>query len=507
MKVTNTQLTFSSKKINTIYYNDVHSSIKHLDSFVEAHDKFCKQHKDETNLTLCGGDLFLDINSNNEIVAQKLGPITDAISAGNHDIEAGNHFFKLIEKMGLQNKFLSTNAIFTQKTTLKPLAKSTIIKRDGENFGIIGVSPLDFNNLSHSLSERKQLIDVLPLDKTIEIVKEEVKKLESQGVNKIFLLAHTGNFNKATKQDFYKDFSKIGGIDVIIGGHDHFETDRWETSERGEPVKIVATGKSDTHTFGQNLDYIGILNLEFDEKGALIKENCKNNFIKLEKSQNHSNENTIFQLSKPLIKGDSLTENTQIGNLVSDSNLWYVNTHTKGEPADFAFVNAGTIRDNFDNINVTTQDIKNVVPFTTSTLIKTTLTKDQIIKTLNWCAQSTTFGKITPGLMHVAGMEYTINPDLSISNVHILNNDGSIKYKLDDFNADHKFNVAYDVFLATGVAGLTEMKKDIYNDKNIEIFEASRQDALLEYLTKCPKIYDFEKERIHQTKPVATSIK
>lgn len=504
MKVANTQVTFTGTKINTIYYNDVHSSIKHLDSFLEVHDKFCKQHKDETNITLCGGDLFLDINSNNEIVAKKLGPVTDAISAGNHDIEAGKHFFNLIEKTGLREKFLSTNAIFTQPTSLKPLPKSRIIKRNGESIGFIGVSPLDFNNLSHSLTERKQIISVLPLNETVKIVKDEVKKLESQGVNKIFLLAHTGNNNKITNQDFYKTFSKIGGIDVIVGGHDHFETDRWEVSERGENVKIVATGKSDTHTFGQNLDYIGVLNLEFDNNGRLIKEKCNNEFIKLEKNSNHSNENTVFQLKTPLLKGDSLTENTQIGSLVSDSNLWYVNTHTKGEPADFAFVNAGTIRDNFDNINVTTQDIKNVVPFTTSSLIKAKLTKDQIIKTLNWCAQSTTFGKITPGIMHVSGMEYTINPDLTVSNVHILNNDGSIKYKLDDFKPDHKFNVAYDVFLATGVAGLTELKKDIHNDKEIEFFEASRQDALLEYLTKCPKIYDFEKERVHQIKTAAT---
>lgn len=497
MKV-NRPLNFTSNRINTIYYNDVHSSIKHLDSFLEAHDEFCKTNKNDTNLTLCGGDLFLDINSNNEIVAKKLGPVTDAISAGNHDIEAGKHFWDLIKNFNLHNKFLSTNTIFTQPTTLKPLPKSKIIERNGHKIGLIGVSPLDFNNLSHSLTQRKQIVDVLPFDKTIELVRKEVNDLEKQGANKIFLLAHTGNYNKITNQDFYKTFAKIGGIDVIIGGHDHFETDRWEVSERGEPVKIVATGKSDTHTFGQNLDYMGILNLEFDDNGALIKEKCNNKFYKLEKSTNHSNENTVYKLKSPLPKGDSLTENTQIGSLVSDSNLWYVNTHTKGEKADFAFVNAGTIRDNFDNINVTTQDIKNVVPFTTSTLIKTKLTKEQIINTLNWCAQSTSFGKITPGLMHVSGMEYTVKPDLTVSDVHILNQDGSIKYKLNDFSNDHKFTVAYDVFLATGVAGLVDIKKDIQNDKDIEFFEVSRQDALLEYLTKCPNIYDYEKERIHK---------
>ena len=34
------------------------------------------------------------------------------------------------------------------------------------------------------------------------------------------------------------------GVDVIIGGHDHQEVDKWTTSELGEPVKIIATGRT-----------------------------------------------------------------------------------------------------------------------------------------------------------------------------------------------------------------------------------------------------------------------
>ena len=61
------------KQINTLYYNDLHSSIKYVDTFLEEKDEFYRQNQDAINLTLCGGDMFLDNNSNNEIVAEKLG--------------------------------------------------------------------------------------------------------------------------------------------------------------------------------------------------------------------------------------------------------------------------------------------------------------------------------------------------------------------------------------------------------------------------------------------------
>ena len=100
--------------------------------------------------------------------------------------------------------------------------------------------------------------------------------------------------------------------------------------------------------------------------------------------------------------------------------------------------------------------------------------------------------------MQVAGLEYTINPDLKVTSVHILNPDGSIKVDLDNCDNDEEFIVAYDVFLATGVAGLSEMKKDLENDHNIEFFDASRQDALYEYLTTNHKIQDYKTTRIHK---------
>lgn len=496
----------TNTKINIIYYNDVHSSTKYLEAFKNFRNDFYNNHPTETNLTLCGGDILLDKNTNNEIVAQELGAITDALSIGNHDLEAGNYITRLIKRFKLNGKFLSINLDYTKETPLKTSIHShKIIDIKDKRIGLIGISPLDFNEITY-MNRHTDFIHVKPIQETIQRLKEEVSILQANKVDIIILLAHTGNFNKQNGLDYYKTLSKVGGISLIIGGHDHIETDRWESSDKNELVRIVATGRNEVHSFGENLDYVGILELEFDENNKLIKDKCSNQFVKLKATPSVQSGKIIFKLDRPLKESNILLGHSEIGNLIADSNLWYINKYTQGEKADFAFVNAGTVRDNFDNTIVTESDVKSALPFTTSKLMKGKITKAQIVNTLTWCAKSTTFGKITPGIMHVSNMEYTINPDLSISNINILNNDGSIKYKLDEFPEDAEFTIAYDIFLATGVAGLKDLKRDIENDKNIEIFSASRQDALFQYLTDCPELYNYEKTRIHLTKVLTTAL-
>ena len=141
-------------------------------------------------------------------------------------------------------------------------------------------------------------------------------------------------------------------------------------------------------------------------------------------------------------------------------------------------------------------DIQSVLPFISNTLIKTTLTKKQILETLEWGALSTSFPKVSPGIMQVSNMEYTINPDLTVSNVHILNDDGTIKYNLDNYDDDKKFLAVYDTFLATGVAGLTALTKICENNPDVEMFGISRQNALKEYLSKAKNLMDYKKVRI-----------
>ncbi len=412
------------------------------------------------------------------------------------------YFGRLIKEYELQDKFLSSNITYKTETELSQnIIASKMMDFDGTKVGIIGASPFDFKKLAFINSE-VDFIDIKQLDETLDIIELEADKLKKQGADIIFLLAHTGEKSPDEEDNYYDEFANIKGINVVAGGHDHRQVDRWVVNKYGEPVKIISTGQSETHNFDGNLDIVAKLKLEV-ENGVLERDKCEAEFVKLEGCDDAGCEEILFKLNKPLEPSKPIFGHSEIGNIVADSNLWYVNEYTKGEKADFAFVNAGTIRANFDNLNVTCDDIKSVVPFTTSTLIKTKLTKKQIVDTLNWCALSTSFGKVSPGCMQVSGMEYSINPDLSVSDIHILNSDGSIKYDLDNFDDNDEFTAVYDVFLATGVAGLKDLKKDWEENeeikKEIEFFNTSRQEALSEYLSKNSDLGNYQKQRIRHT--------
>lgn len=501
-----------TSKVNTLFYNDLHGSTKNIKQFAIAQDEFYKEHEGETNITVSGGDVFMDASPNNDILAKELCARTDAIAIGNVDINAGNYLGQMIKKYAMQGKWLSCNLTFNRKNDIEDqIQSSTIIDKNNERIGVIGVSPFDFQDRLYGKKDI-DFINVLQLNETKKNIKKEVAKLEQAGVNKIFLAAHTGETSKGSSkknngedyEKYYDEFSKIGGIDVIIGGHDHKHINKWATTERGEPVRIVSTGAGADYLFKENLNVVGLMSNTFDEDGVLIKEasNCEIKTIDgIQVDADDNNLPVIHSLDKPLNHLDSIKllkkgHHGEIGNMVADSNLWYVNKHTKGDKADFAFVNPGNIRANLDKTKITAEDVQSVVPFVTSTLIKTQLSKEQIINTLNWCAHSTLTDRVVPGVMQVSGMEYTIHPDLTVSDVHILNEDGSIKYNLDDYNDEDLFTGVYDTFLATGCDGLDDLVKDCENDNSVEVFDATRERALLEYLTQNDKLMDYTQIRI-----------
>lgn len=497
-------------KVNTLYFSDVHGSLKNIGSFKTAVDEFDEQNKDELTLKLAGGDINLDKALKPNMLMLKIMDLIglDASSIGNHDLEGGDYWAKAIDAVKPKFKFLSSNFKFTKKNPVqKNLAKSTIIDRKGEKIGVIGVASLEAMDLMFS-APFNNYVEVLPFDEAVETVKEEVKKLESQGIDKIFLLAHTGKTSKEG-MEYYEKLAEIGGIDVIIGGHDHKEYDLWYESDRGEPVKIVSVGKSpDKNITGEGLDSFGVLETVFDDNGVLIKDECKNEvkltgdylpskeIANLEEKYLKSNKIISSTLDDISCKNRKIEENP-VGDLCADAMLWMVNKETKGKKAQIAFVNSGTIRDDIPAGDIKIKTVRQALPFVVSTLIKTDLTKKQIIEALEWGAESTAFSKPDPGLVQVGGLNYTIDSNLKVKDVYLINEDGSEGQKLDDMPDDTPISIVYDAFLMTGVAGFTSLKKDP-NDKSIEYFPYARQDALIEYLSEnfSDKPVTFTKNRI-----------
>ena len=489
---------FCGQMVNAVYFNDSHANTRNIDSFLNARDNFYCKNSSNVNLTLCGGDLFLDKSIANKIVASKLRNSVDAYAVGNHDIESGNILADNIRKNYSFGKWLAANLTFSKPTPLSDsIMKSLIIEKKGERIGVIGVAPFDLEEVMFSTPENS-FIHAESLNRTIRRVRVEVGKLEKSKIDKIILIAHTGE-KMPDGTNIYGELAKIGGIDAILGWHDHREVDRWETTERGEPVRIVATGKSDSNQFKGNLNMFGILQMYFDDNGILEPQKCKNKFKETSKYKSSVDESgmpILTKLKSPVICDTPLREENKVANIVADSNLWYVNSKTTGEKADFAFVNSGTIRSNFDTPSITEENVAEVVPFTTQTLIKTRLTKKQIIEALTTSAKSCKNTKASPGLMQVSGLRYNVDKDFNVSDVRIVDKKGKIKCRLDNIPETREFNCVYDTFLATGPEGLESLKKDLSKD-DVETFpEATRQKALYDYFKENKTQYDYTMKRI-----------
>ncbi len=485
---------YGNSELNILYFSDVHAKTTNIQKFKTAVDSFDKQNKNETNFKLAGGDLNTATSLKTNMLVLKLMELIglDASAVGNHELKAGTHWVEALNKIKPNFKFLSANLNHVEPNEIeRKIAKSTILEKNGEEIGLIGISPVDYGELM-LFDSTNNAVRTMDFDKTLAAVQEEVKNLEAQGINKIFLLSHTGKESKEGIK-LYKELAALGGIDVIIGGHDHKEYDRWFTSERGEPVKVVSVGKSPTKEIvGEDLDSFGILNATFDDEGVLIPEKCKN---KVELTSKYKVSQEVLDLEEEYLQTkkaishtkadikckDRMTEENPLADLALDSILWLLNKKTQGEPIDFAMVNPGAARGSISKGTITNGDIIQAFPYTFSTFIKAPLTKRQIIQALEVGAKSVDLPKISPGIMQVSGLKYTITPDKKVKDVCLTNPDGSVKLNFKDV-PDHKiFNVAYDKFLMDGVAGLNSLKQNP-EDPDIEYFPYSLQDSLTEYL-------------------------
>lgn len=481
-------------QFNILYFSDVHGKTANIRSFKTAVDTFDRKFLGQNNLKVAGGDLNMDTATKPNILLLKLMDLIglDASSVGNHDLEGGTFWSEAIEKAKPKFTFLSSNLNFLRPSRLQEqIAKSTIIQRNGERVGLVGVSPFDYGNLTF-ITPVNGFVNVANLDDTVMAVRGEVQALEKQGIDKIVLLAHTGKASK-DGEAYYERLANIGGVDVIVGGHDHLEFDRWLVSERGEPVKVISVGKAEGKDIvGEELDSFGVLQAYFDKNGILVPERCINE-VELTKKYPISDEvvnleerhlqthKVISSSARELSSQNRMTEENPVGSLAADAMLWIVNKETKGEKAQIAFVNSGTVRGIIPKGDVTIGDVRQALPFVSSTLIKTKLSKKQIIDTLNWGAESTTLPKIAPGVMQVGGMRYTIGKDNKVKDVYLLAKDGSLGERIDIQPDNKEYTVVYDNFLMTGVAGLKDLKKDPSN-AGIEYYPYCRQDAIIEYL-------------------------
>ncbi|MBB3142099.1 DUF4214 domain-containing protein [Halomonas organivorans] len=279
------------------------------------------------------------------------------------------------------------------------LAPAVVTERGGEQIGIIGIttqilesisSPGDTEVLAGGSNDMQALAD---------LIQPIVDQLESQGVNKIVLASHL-------QQIQYEEelATLLDGVDIVMAGGsntllaDAEDVDRGLYPGAGEPYDrypIVTQDAAGDDVAIINTDggwrYVGQLVVEFDDQGRLIADSVESATSGVYAAtdeqvaalwgewENAFADGTKGDIADDLVgavadfvseqdgnllgltdtylvgeRGKVRTEETNLGNLTADANLWYA--RQVDEDVLVSFKNGGGIREPIGRVVVEGQD-------------------------------------------------------------------------------------------------------------------------------------------------------
>lgn len=296
----------------------------------------------------------------------------DAFAIGNHEFDFGPDFLaRFIEDFDGTTKFLSANLDFTGEQRLQDLvedniiAPSTIIYRDNERIGVIGLTTPELRSIS---SPRNVGIN----REIATVVQSEVDVLTAQGINKIILISHLQGIAQDTALA-----PLLSGIDIMIaGGGDELLTNNPDDvipgSEVGGsyPLEITDLDGETVHvvTTAGGYRYVGQLVVTFDENGKVVRIGEESGPVVVKTDRPDAGiladvvapveaytaalANNILATSEVdlnAVRPDIRIQETNEGNLVADALLWQANQLASAFGANtpnVALQNGGGIRNN-----------------------------------------------------------------------------------------------------------------------------------------------------------------
>jgi len=285
----------------------------------------------------------------------------DGMTVGNHEFDDGPKVLRsFIDAVGFP--VVMSNADFADEPWLaEKLLKSAIIEKGGEQFGIIGLTPQDTSELA---SPGKNISFHDP----VAAVQSQVDLLTTVGINRIFVLSHSGyEVDKRVA-------AETTGVDVIVGGHSNTLLSNTQERAAGPyPTLINDTAIVQAYAYGK---FLGELTVTFDDDGVLTGASGEPILIDGKIVEDASIVARVSSLAGPLdeIRNEVVAETAELiegnrdvcrvqecamGNLVADALL----DRVKDQGIDLAIMNSGGLRASIDAGEVTMGEVLTVLPF------------------------------------------------------------------------------------------------------------------------------------------------
>ena len=398
----------------------------------------------------------------------------DGMTVGNHEFDDGPEVLReFIENVNFP--VVMSNADVSKEPALaNKIMKSTVVKKGGHTFGIIGLTPEDTGELA---SPGKNVSFSDP----VAAVQGEVDELTAQGINKIIVLSHSG---------YAVDKRVAGmttGVDVIIGGHTNtFLSNISDRAVGPYPTMVGDTAIVQAYAYGK---YIGELSVTFNDAGEVVSASGEPITIDGEVSEQEDIVARVAELAKPLdeirnkvvassaavIEGNRAVcriQECEMGNLVADAML----DRVKDQGVTIAIMNSGGLRSSIDAGDVTMGEVLTVLPFQ-NTLSTFDISGADVIAALeNGVSQ---VEEVKGRFPQVAGLKFKWDPSVAP-------NEGRVTEVMVDMGGEFKaidpaatYSVVSNNYVRGGGDGY---KMFATNAQNAYDFGPNMEDVLAEYL-------------------------
>ena len=466
-------------KLSIYYYNDTHGNSDSMADVINNAKRFQEKAKDtnDTTFILSAGDNCSggDVKKNEFIFNLMQNIMGVELSAvGNHEVDAtGDGFYDAAKDKNIT--FVATNVEFDDDNKMKDFVKKSIVKeKNGVKYGFIGAMPIDFKMCTKEASQKG--VNVFDFEHTVSALQKEINSLKAKGINRIILLSHVG-------YDTDKQLaSQLDGVDIIIGGHTHSvveganKKENVVKSKSGEPV-IITQG-------GENGNYYGVLNVEFDKAGVLTKiQNSltpssnkeKSPVIEYVKNQDLGVSPHIATISEI----DPMPENRRIAPCAWTEIMADAIKEELG--VDIAIINSANTRKVPRVGNLTERDVSESTPMKNK-LLKVKITQKQLIEAVKNAALNTMSASDGyPGLIQGSGFTYKIDSNGNLLEFNIKDKNGKLTpVDINNTSENITYIAVYDNFVAKAGGETPELEPKF----GYEEYDFDKDYILCQYLSK-----------------------
>ena len=401
-----------SGKTVILHTNDVHGAIEGY-AYVKAAKDLLQAKGAEVILVDCGdysqGSTYVSINKGKNAINMMNAAGYDIAILGNHEFDYGyKQLNKNLKKANF--KLLCANVYYSSgKNMYKP--NYIWVTKSGLNIGFFGLETPEA--LTKANPAMMGFIKMAQADGLYKVAQQQVDLLKG-GSDIVICLAHLGVDAETAPNTSLDIYNNTKGIDMILDGHSHTVMTQ---GPNGEPIASTGT----------KFEYIGMVVIDNESKqiedNLLIPVSIASSLItpdatvakkaaKIIKKINKMY-GTVFAKTEVLLNGEKIgnrTEETNLGDLVTDAMLWKISKQESGIIVDkdhiVAVTNGGGIRATVEAGDITMNDIKTVLPFG-NTLTVVYMEGSKLLEAL----EASTFAtpEANGGFPQVAGIKYTIN--------------------------------------------------------------------------------------------------